>query len=67
MSHRPTTCESASSALYHIAAIERRLAMLKLMINPLTGTVTDTQVMSRLALAVDDEIVELRDDLVRLM
>jgi hypothetical protein len=62
-----TTHEAASSALYHIEAIERRLKMLKQMINPQTGTVTDTGVMAGLVVTAEDEMRDLRDDLVRLL
>jgi hypothetical protein len=59
--------EAASSALYHIEAIERRLKMLKQMINPQTGAVTDSQVMAGLANSIEYEIIDLRDDLIRFL
>lgn len=59
--------QAASSALYHIEAIERKLKMLKQLINPQTGTTSDSQVMCGLAIGVEDEISSLREDLVRLM
>lgn len=54
--------EAASSALYHIEAIERRLKMLKQMFNPQTGTVTDPQVMVGLVNAIDEEVTDLNID-----
>lgn len=62
-----TTHEAASSALYHIEAIERRFKLLKQMINPQTGTVTDPGVMASLMVTAEDEMRDLRDDLVRLL
>lgn len=62
-----TNQEAASSALYHIDAIERKLKMLKQLINPQTGTVSDSQVMAGLMVTSQDEMNDLRDDLVRLM
>lgn len=62
-----TNHEAATSALYHIEAIERRLKMLKQLINPQYGLVTDTAVMASLMIGTEDEIRDLRDDLVRLL
>lgn len=59
--------EAAQSALDHIEAIERRLKMLKQMINPQTGTVTDKQVMAGLVVSSEDEMIDLRNDLMRFL
>lgn len=58
---------AATSALYHVECIERKLKMLKQLINPQTGTVRDPQMMASLAISAEDEMRDLRDDLVRLM
>lgn len=41
--------------------------MLRQTINPQTGTVNDSQLMAGLMIGAEDEMRDLRDDLVRLM
>jgi len=59
--------EAASSALYHIEAVERRLKMLKQLINPEKGVISDTQVAAGLFIGTEDEMRDLRDDITRLL
>lgn len=59
--------EAAQSAIYHIEAIERRLKMLKQLVNSNKGLLVDTQVASGLFIGAEDEMRDLRDDIVRLL
>lgn len=59
--------DSANSALYHIETIERKLKMLRQTINPETGTLNDSRLMAQLMVTAEDEMKNLREDLVRLM
>lgn len=59
--------EAASSALYHIEAIERRLKMLRQLVNPEKGVIGDTQVAAGLFIGAEDEMRDLRDDITRLL
>lgn len=55
--------EAASSALYHVEAIERRLKLIKQYINPEKGVVNDMQVVAGLVNGIDEEISDLHIDL----
>lgn len=59
--------EAAQSALYHIEAIERRAKLLRQYINPQAGAIHDTDVVCGLVNAIDAELVDLRDDLIRFL
>lgn len=59
--------DAAQSALYHIEAIERRLKLLKQYINPQAGVVNDMQVVAGLMNGTEDEMNDLRADIVRFL
>lgn len=59
--------EAASSALYHIEAMERRLKLMKQYINPQAGVANDAQVVRGLAQGIEDELTDLHNDLMALL
>jgi hypothetical protein len=59
--------EAALSALYHIEAIERRLNLLKQLLDSDRGLLTDTRQASGLFIRAEDEMQDLRSDIVRLL
>ena len=59
--------EVASSAIYHIEAIERRLTILKEYIHEDDGSVDDKGVALGLVDSIDIELTDLQNDLVKLI
>ncbi len=59
--------EAASSALYHIEAIERRMKFLKQHINPQAGVIIDTMVVKSLMEGLEDDITDLHNDVIVLL
>lgn len=63
---RSTDPAAACSAIYHLETIERRIRILKTLINPLVGVTSDRALMRQAMQGIEDEVVELRVDVERL-